>query len=181
MYVAFTDGSGGGDALGAVILLLTWLYFGGFVLLIGAVVNAAVADRLPSSADEDGETDDSTDDTDDDTVTTGDDKTHDETTPARRLRRDYQRLERQYDGLGRDRDLLANDLAAQRSRRYDLEDELSGLSERVDSLERENEALRMRLGQQRRSRWLGALNQIASHVTVFNVGTTRETETKTEK
>lgn len=32
--------------IGAVLLLLTWLYFGGLVLLVGAVINVVLADRL---------------------------------------------------------------------------------------------------------------------------------------
>jgi len=32
--------------IGAVLLLLTWLYFGGFVLLLGVVVNVVLADRV---------------------------------------------------------------------------------------------------------------------------------------
>jgi len=42
LYVAFAAGEGGG-AVGAVLLLLTWLYFGSFLLLLGAVVNATLA------------------------------------------------------------------------------------------------------------------------------------------
>ncbi|NHN48121.1 YihY/virulence factor BrkB family protein [Halostella sp. JP-L12] len=36
--------------IGAVLLLLTWLYFGGLVLLLGAVVNVVLADRLDEDA-----------------------------------------------------------------------------------------------------------------------------------
>ncbi len=39
VYIAFA-GKGGASAIGAVLLLLTWLYFSGLILLLGAVVNA---------------------------------------------------------------------------------------------------------------------------------------------
>ena len=39
VYIALA-GKGGASAIGAVLLLLTWLYFSGLILLIGAVVNA---------------------------------------------------------------------------------------------------------------------------------------------
>ncbi|WP_224268967.1 YhjD/YihY/BrkB family envelope integrity protein [Haloprofundus salinisoli] len=41
-YIAFSDKSEAYGVLGGVILLVTWLYFGGLVLLLGAVVNAVV-------------------------------------------------------------------------------------------------------------------------------------------
>lgn len=44
-YVEIAGQSGGAGVVGAVILLLTWLYFGGFVLLLGGVVNAVIAGR----------------------------------------------------------------------------------------------------------------------------------------
>lgn len=43
-YVEIVGGSSGG-IFGAIILLLTWLYFGGMVLLLGAMVNAVLAGR----------------------------------------------------------------------------------------------------------------------------------------
>lgn len=44
-YVEFAGGSAGAGIFGAIILLLTWLYFGALVLLLGAVVNAVLAGR----------------------------------------------------------------------------------------------------------------------------------------
>ncbi|WP_224449672.1 YihY/virulence factor BrkB family protein [Haloprofundus salilacus] len=41
-YIAFSDKSEAYGVLGGVIVLVTWLYFGGLVLLLGAVVNAVV-------------------------------------------------------------------------------------------------------------------------------------------
>ncbi|WP_135820166.1 YihY/virulence factor BrkB family protein [Halostella litorea] len=37
--------------IGAVLLLLTWLYFGGLVLLVGVVVNVVLADRTETGTD----------------------------------------------------------------------------------------------------------------------------------
>jgi len=37
--------------IGAVLLLLTWLYFGGLVLLVGGAVNVVLADRVEEAAD----------------------------------------------------------------------------------------------------------------------------------
>ncbi|KDE59048.1 ribonuclease BN [Halostagnicola sp. A56] len=34
------------DVAGAILLILTWVYFGGFCLLVGAVLNAVLADRV---------------------------------------------------------------------------------------------------------------------------------------
>jgi len=38
-------------AVGAVLLVLTWLYVGGVMLLVGAVVNAVLADRVEAGGD----------------------------------------------------------------------------------------------------------------------------------
>ena len=48
-------GSSASGALGAVLLLVTWLYFSGLVLLIGAVLNAVLSHRT-ETADEQTET-----------------------------------------------------------------------------------------------------------------------------
>ena len=50
LYLAFTGGAAQ-DVVGAIVLLLTWLYFGGLLLLIGAVVNAVINDE--ANLDED--------------------------------------------------------------------------------------------------------------------------------
>jgi hypothetical protein len=58
-FRAYTRIAGSYEAygvLGGVLLLITFLYFGGLVLLVGAVVNATLADRLADEADLDGRT-----------------------------------------------------------------------------------------------------------------------------
>lgn len=42
IYVAVSTGGGGTDVVTGVMLLLTWLYFSGVVLLLGAVINAVL-------------------------------------------------------------------------------------------------------------------------------------------
>ncbi len=42
IYVAVSTGGGGTDLVTGIMLLLTWLYFSGVVLLLGAVVNAVL-------------------------------------------------------------------------------------------------------------------------------------------
>ncbi|WP_224335807.1 YihY/virulence factor BrkB family protein [Haloprofundus halobius] len=49
-YIAFSDKSEAYGVLGGVIVLVTWLYFGGLVLLLGAVVNAVVGGYATGSA-----------------------------------------------------------------------------------------------------------------------------------
>ncbi|WP_340100157.1 YihY/virulence factor BrkB family protein [Salinibaculum salinum] len=44
VYVSLS-GSGGGSLIASVLLLITWLYFSGVILLLGAVVNAVVIGR----------------------------------------------------------------------------------------------------------------------------------------
>ena len=47
VYLAYagTGSASGQDVIGAILLLLTWLYLSGLVLLLGAVVNAVIAGR----------------------------------------------------------------------------------------------------------------------------------------
>jgi len=40
IYVAISSSSESAGPIGAILLLLTWLYFGGLILLVGGVVNA---------------------------------------------------------------------------------------------------------------------------------------------
>lgn len=46
-YVSVTSSGEGSGVIGAVLLLLTWLYIGSFLLLLGALVNAVIADVRP--------------------------------------------------------------------------------------------------------------------------------------
>ena len=50
VYVAFSSKTDAYGVLGAILLLLTWLYFGGLVLLLGAVVNSVIAGRTGDMA-----------------------------------------------------------------------------------------------------------------------------------
>ena len=45
LYVVLVDGREVYGVLGGILLLLTWLYLGGFLLLLGGVVNAVLAGR----------------------------------------------------------------------------------------------------------------------------------------
>ncbi|WP_276253824.1 YhjD/YihY/BrkB family envelope integrity protein [Halomontanus rarus] len=175
VYVALSSGSTGGEALGAVILLLTWLYFGGFVLLIGAVVNATVGGQLPSLEANDasnagiaGSNASQREEIDAASEAKAEAKT-------RRIRRDLEHVEARYEKLEREHARLQTDLAAQRARRYDLEDENARLEERIDDLERENEALRARLELRRTPPWERAVRWLAGRVTSLSIGSVRET------
>jgi membrane protein len=56
VYVAFAGKADAYGVLGAVLLLVTWLYFSGLVILTGATINAVLADRAGRDADRDAET-----------------------------------------------------------------------------------------------------------------------------
>ncbi|THE63493.1 hypothetical protein D8Y22_16815 [Salinadaptatus halalkaliphilus] len=46
IYVATSDSVALFGIAGAVLIILTWVYLGGFCLLLGAVLNAVLADRV---------------------------------------------------------------------------------------------------------------------------------------
>ncbi len=46
IYVLTSESVALFDIAGAILLVLTWVYFGGFCLLLGAVLNAVLADRV---------------------------------------------------------------------------------------------------------------------------------------
>lgn len=50
IYVSFADKTDAYGVIGAILILLTWLYFSGLVLLLGAVVNAVIAGRTGDAA-----------------------------------------------------------------------------------------------------------------------------------
>lgn len=52
IYASSTGGSVAG-ALGAILLLVTWFYFSGILILTGAVVNAVLAGKVGGPSDED--------------------------------------------------------------------------------------------------------------------------------
>lgn len=55
VYVAFAGKADAYGVLGAVLLLVTWLYFSGLVILTGATINAVTAGRAGRDADRDAE------------------------------------------------------------------------------------------------------------------------------
>lgn len=101
-YVLLFDKQEVYGVIGGVLLLLTWLYFSGFLLLVGGVVNAALAGRTGAPGRETG------DRTDPPVAAPPSDERADG--PARadgsisaaeyeRLRERYERLRREYDEL----------------------------------------------------------------------------------
>lgn len=54
LYVRFAARSDAFGAVGGALLLATWLYFGGFALLLGATLNAVLYDSTEERAAEDG-------------------------------------------------------------------------------------------------------------------------------
>ena len=164
VYVAFTAESDAAGAIGAVLLLLTWLYFGGLVLLLGGVVNAASSGHLPAATE-----DDDRDDDDDGTPAAGQRQVL-----ARRERAERERLERAHERLEREHAMLRTDLRAQRSRRYRLEDRTDELETERDRLERENEWLRRRLERQSEPSWKRVGRRLLERTSVLSIGTWRE-------
>ncbi|MFU8869811.1 YhjD/YihY/BrkB family envelope integrity protein [Natronococcus sp.] len=155
VYVALAADSESAGAVGAILLLLTWLYFGGLILLLGAVVNATRAGRLTLEEDAEDEA----------------------TVQKRRLdrsRRTNERLRAELEELRRERNKLRQDLEAHRSRRYDLEDRVDDLESRSRTLEDENERLRAELEAREEPEWKQAVRAAASQVETINVGTVRE-------
>lgn len=51
VYLAFR-GDGLANVFGGIVLVVTWLYFSGLVLLLGAVINAVISGHAPGAADE---------------------------------------------------------------------------------------------------------------------------------
>ncbi|RKD97192.1 YhjD/YihY/BrkB family envelope integrity protein [Halopiger aswanensis] len=174
VYVSFAGSSESAGPLGAILLLLTWLYFGGLILLLGGVVNAVSAGRLEPEADADEDTDE-TDAVDEF-----------ETIPESKrppmiddVQREREHLTGQLETVVRERDQLQHDLAAQRSRRYRLEDRVDELESRVDTLEAtnrdlesENERLRRELEEERRQEpeWKRRLRGGLARVRTLRIG-----------
>ncbi|QRV15406.1 YihY family inner membrane protein [Haloterrigena salifodinae] len=174
VYVSFASSSESAGPLGAILLLLTWLYFGGMILLVGAVVNAVGLGYLEPGADAE-ETDDETVDLEEESIAATDrDPFVDDGA------RERDELAARVETLQRERDQLENDLKAQRERRYRLEDRVDDLeanAERlettVDDLEAENERLRRELEERRETEpaWRRGARTVLRHVRTLNVGT----------
>ncbi|MFC7214182.1 YhjD/YihY/BrkB family envelope integrity protein [Saliphagus sp. GCM10025334] len=152
VYVALTSSTDSAGAIGAILLLLTWLYFGGLVLLVGAVVNATTAGRLTLEDEDDLDR-----------------------APSRQAthERELEQLEQQRNRLVRERDHLRSTLRAQRSRRSGLETRVDRLASTVDRLERENEELRRELEHREEPPWRQVLIAALERVETLKVGTVR--------
>jgi membrane protein len=155
VYVSFASESESAGAIGAILLLLTWLYFGGMILLIGAVVNAARSGRLGL----------------------GDDAEDELTVRERELarsRRRNERLEERIERLRRERNKLRQDLDVQRDRRNHLEARVSDLETRQKVLEGENERLQAETEVLDDPEWKQAIHAVADRVETVRIGTLSE-------
>ncbi|ADJ16415.1 YihY/virulence factor BrkB family protein [Halalkalicoccus jeotgali] len=105
VYIGYAGGgsTSGSDVIGAILLLLTWLYFSGLVLLLGAVVNAVIAGRTSGSGGATPE---------------GSEAIHGK---ARALRRERERLDRRHAEITRERSETNVGARADRSGREDAE------------------------------------------------------------
>ncbi|MDF9746583.1 YhjD/YihY/BrkB family envelope integrity protein [Natrinema salsiterrestre] len=167
VYVAISSSSESAGPIGAILLLLTWLYFGGLILLVGGVVNATRSGHIDIEPDAEGDESESLEGIHEDPervpfVDSG--------------QRERERLEERLVRLRRERDQLRNDREAQRSRRYRLEDRVDDLAERVDRLETENreledenERLRRRIDSQRGSSWRRRARGVLARLRTLNV------------
>ena len=152
VYVSFAADSESAGAIGAILLLLTWLYFGGLILLVGAVVNATRSGRLSPGEEDLGEI----------------------RVRERRLARTQQTnegLREQTERLRRERNMLRQDLEAQRKRRYRLEDRVDELEATTRTLETENERLQDELEVRDEPEWKQAVHEVASRVDTLRIGT----------
>ena len=156
VYVAFASESDAAGAVGAVLLLLTWLYFGALVLLGGAVVNAAGSGHLSSVTEDEAASQPTIED--------------DSPLADERIDQLERRLERQRRQVA----LLGTDLEAQRSRRYRLEDRTDRLEDENERLVRENDRLRRCLERHRGPWWRQLGRAVLERVRVVSIGTTSE-------
>ncbi|MFC4543548.1 YhjD/YihY/BrkB family envelope integrity protein [Halosolutus amylolyticus] len=156
VYVSFASDSESAGPVGAILLVLTWLYFGGLILLSGAVVNATYAGRI---------------DLDDADTGTGTIDSADREPSAASIDRERDRLAERATDLTRERNKLRQDLAAQRDRRYELEDRVDRLERTTRELEQENEALRQRLETRRDPPWKRSVRAVLGRIGVLRVGT----------
>jgi membrane protein len=164
VYVALSSGSDAAGPVGAILLLLTWLYFGGLILLVGAVVNATRSGHLEIDGSDDGSLAGIPEDAEREPF-------------VDEAARERERLAARVTALRRERDQFRNDREAQRRRRYRLEDRVDELEDRIDRLKAdnraladENERLRHELGTRRKS-WRRRLRELPARVRTLKVGT----------
>ncbi|MDL5363930.1 YihY/virulence factor BrkB family protein [Halalkalicoccus sp. NIPERK01] len=126
VYIEYAGGgsTSGSDVIGAILLLLTWLYFSGLVLLLGAVVNAVIVGRTSDSA---GVT------PDEESGARDGEAIHAE---ARALQRERKRLDRRHAEIARERS---------ESDREDHHVDRSSREDDVEALRRRNRLLLNRL------------------------------------
>ncbi|MFP8954188.1 YhjD/YihY/BrkB family envelope integrity protein [Natrialbaceae archaeon A-arb3/5] len=160
VYVSFAADSEAAGPVGGILLLLTWLYFGGMILLVGGVVNAIGTGYLEPEVD--GEDDSTPSIADSDREPFVDDE-----------RRERERLLARVEALERERDQLRNDLSAQRSRRYRLEDRVNRLESTNRELEAETERMRGDLERQQRPLWQRTARELLAHVRSVSIGTVK--------
>ncbi|MBZ6493773.1 YhjD/YihY/BrkB family envelope integrity protein [Natrinema longum] len=159
VYVAVSSSSESAGPIGAILLLLTWLYFGGLVLLVGAVVNATHSGHIDVAREETASG-----------SIAGIPEGSDRSPVVETGQRERERLERRLTALRRERDQLQHDRRAQRTRRYRLEDRVDELEARIDGLEAENERLRNELAARQGSSWRRRLRGVLRRVRTLNVG-----------
>ena len=138
VYVAATGKSSAIDVVGAIILLLTWLYFSGLVLLVGATVNAVISGRR---GDEEADTTNSG---------TGEPEVADAEEARARLADAAERFHVERERLQRERRKLETERREldERRRRTDVD---------VSELRRENRALARRVQWYEKPMWKRAL------------------------
>ncbi|QCW03747.1 YhjD/YihY/BrkB family envelope integrity protein [Natrinema pallidum] len=158
VYVAISSSSDSAGPIGAILLLLTWLYFGGLILLVGAVVNATRSGHIDIESDA---LEGSRADPDRDRVVDAD-------------RRERERLAARLETLRRERDQLRNGRDAERARRYRLEDRVADLEATNRDLEAETERLRRELAAREGSPWGRRLRGAIARVRTLNIGVVEE-------
>ncbi|ADD07034.1 UPF0761 family protein [Natrialba magadii ATCC 43099] len=156
VYVSFAGDSEAAGPVGAVLLLLTWLYFGGLILLVGAVINAVGTGRLEP--------------TDEESLSQTSIAATDREAFVDDTQRERERLRNRIERLERERAQLRNDLAAQRSRRYRLEDRVSHLESLTRDLETENSELQRELESVDEPPWKQRLETVLSNVDSIRIG-----------
>lgn len=160
IYVAFAADSESAGVLGAILLLLTWLYFGGLVLLVGAVVNATRSGHLTPTEDdraaEEGK----------DPIGIGD--------ASSQTDRHRERLQERIVRLERERELFERDAQARRLERDELHRQVSRLRDERRRLDAETDRLRRQLEYAERPRWKRRVRRLGRRVSTLSIGTVEE-------